>query len=61
MTVRKKLATSRKSKAKARSQRFVISLTESEYAALKKAAARDERPVAVFARRLLLRGLKGVR
>ena len=58
MTVRKKGVTSRKSKAKARSQRFVISMTESEYAALEKAAAKDDRPVAVFARRLLLKGLK---
>ena len=61
MTVRKKGATSRKSRAKARTQRFVISMTESEYAALEKAAAKDDRPVAVFARRLLLKGLKGAR
>ncbi len=53
-------ATSRKSGAKAesRDRRFLISMTGSEYAALEKAAAEDERPVAVFARRLLLRGLK---
>ena len=65
MALRKRAgrATSRKSaaKAKSRDRRFLISMTESEYAALKKAAARDDRPVAVFARRLLLRGLKGAR
>ncbi len=56
-------AASRKSKAKAgsRDRRFLISMTESEYAALEEAAAEDERPVAAFARRLLLKGLKGVR
>ena len=62
MTAKKKKgATSRKSRATARSQRFVISMTESEYATLEKAAAKDDRPVAVFSRRLLLKGLKGAR
>ena len=60
MPGKKKGATSRKSKAKAHSRRFVISLTEAEYSELEKAAAKDDRTVAAFARRLLLKGLKRV-
>ena len=61
MPGKKKGATSRKSRATARSRRFVISMTASEYAALEKAAKEDDRTVAAFARRLLLKGLKGAR
>ena len=61
MTGKKKGATSRKSKAQTHSRRFVISMTEAEYSEIEKAAAKDDRPVAAFARRLLLKGLKGAR
>lgn len=59
MPGKKRGAISRKSKA--RSRRFVISMTEAEYSELEKAAAKDDRTVAAFARRLLLKGLKGAR
>jgi hypothetical protein len=40
-----------------RNRRFAISLTPGEYEKLERAAADDDRPVAMFARRLLLKAL----